>query len=256
MIPYFEWRTIDIGPLTVQVWGMWVALGMLLSLFILERRAKRMKMESQKMFDVSLWMIVSGIIFSRLFVVFFYNPDFYWSHPLEIVKIWQGGLSSFGGLFGAVVAFFVFAKRKGIPKVNWIKMADLLSFSALFGWIIGRIGCLFIHDHIGRPCDCLLAVNFSDGPRLEMALLEILALLPLGLVFFFSRKKQKSQGWFTSVLFIYYGIMRFILDFFRATDIVGADARYFGLTPGQYSGLLLMGAGLWIWSKNRHKKVG
>jgi phosphatidylglycerol:prolipoprotein diacylglycerol transferase len=84
-----------------------------------------------------------------------------------------------------------------------------------------------------------------------MALLEILALLPLALVFFFSRKKQKPQGWFTSVLFIYYGIMRFILDFFRATDIAGADARYFGLTPGQYSALVLIIVGVWIWKENK-----
>lgn len=255
MIPYFEWKTFDFGPLTLQVWGMWVAFGMLLSLFILQKIAKKFNLDSQKMLDVSVWMIVSGIIFSRLFVVLFYDPTFYFSHPLEIIKVWNGGLSSFGGLFGAVVAFFVFAKRKAIPKINWIKMADALSFSALFGWILGRIGCLFIHDHIGRPCDCFLAVKFPDGPRLEMALLEILALLPLALLFFFSHKKQKPVGWFTSVLFVYYGLMRFILDFFRATDIAGADARYFGLTPGQYSAILLVGVGMWLWKKTKYRST-
>jgi phosphatidylglycerol:prolipoprotein diacylglycerol transferase len=46
--------------------------------------------------------------------------------------------------------------------------------------------------------------------------------------------------------------MRFILDFFRATDIAGADARYFGLTPGQYSAILLVGVGIWLWKKTKH----
>ncbi len=251
MIPYFEWKTIDLGPLTLQVWGMWVALGMILALGLLKIRSKALKLDTNKLLDLSVWMIVSGIIFSRLFVVFFYNPHFYFSHPFEIIKIWHGGLSSFGGLFGAALVFFWYIKRQKILQKQWIKIADTLSFSALFGWIVGRIGCLFIHDHIGRPCDCFLAVKFSDGPRLEMALLEILALLPLAILFFISRKKQKPEGYFTSLLFIYYGIVRFILDFFRATDIIGADARYLGLTPGQYSALLLVLAGVWLFKKNK-----
>lgn len=251
MIPYFEWRTIDLGRINVQVWGMWVALGMLLSFYILKKRSRKLKLETEKILDMGIWMIVSGIIFSRLFTVFFYNPGFYLDNPLEIVKIWQGGLSSFGGLFGAVLAFFLFCKWKNIQKRDFIKIADALSFSALFGWIIGRLGCFFIHDHIGKPCDCFLAVQFPDGPRLEMALLEIFSLLPLAFLFFLERKKQKPAGYFTSLLFIYYGIVRFILDFFRATDIPGADARYFGLTPGQYSAFILIGTGIWIWKKSK-----
>jgi len=253
MIPYFEWKTIELGPLTIQVWGMWVALGMLLSVYLIEKRTKRLKMETKIILDMTLFMILFGIIFSRLFEVIFYEPRFYFSDPVEIFKIWNGGLSSFGGLFGAVLAFFWFAKRKQIKPMEWIKIADVLSFSALFGWIIGRIGCLFIHDHMGKPCDGFICIQSPAGPRLEMSMLEILSLIPLALLFFIACKKQKSEGWFTSLLFIYYGVIRFVLDFFRATDVGGADARYFGLTPGHYSSLLLICAGIWIWKKYKVK---
>ncbi len=254
MIPYFEWKTIPLGPLTLQVWGLWVALGMLLALFIIDRRAKRLKLKSEMLIDMSLWMIVSGIIFSRIFVILFYDPQFYFTHFGEMLKIWHGGLSSFGGLFGAAVAFFVFVKRKKLSKFYVYKIVDVLSFGALFGWIVGRIGCFMIHDHLGAHSSCPLAMQTPDGPRLEMALLEILGLIPLAIVFYINRKKQKPDGWFTALLFLYYGVLRFILDFFRATDIVGADVRYFGLTPGQYSSIVLISVGIWFIFKQ--KKYG
>jgi phosphatidylglycerol:prolipoprotein diacylglycerol transferase len=198
---------------------------------------------------MAMWMIVLGLVFSRLFEVVFYDPAFYFSQPLEIVKIWHGGLSSFGGLIGAVIAFFAFARRKKLDKAYLYKIVDVFSFSAVFGWIVGRIGCLMIHDHWGAHSACPLAIVTPSGPRLEMAMLEILGMLPLALLFWWSRNKEKPQGWYTAILFIYYGILRFVLDFYRATDISGSDARYFGLTPGHYSGILLLLCGLWLWAK-------
>ena len=255
MIPYFEWKTISIGPLTIQVWGMWVALGMLLALYIVDRRAKRLHLKSEQLLDMSLWMLISGVLFSRLFEVLFYEPTFYFSHLFEIVKIWHGGLSSFGGFFGAALAFFIFAKRKKITTVELYKIGDILSFAALYGWMVGRIGCFMIHDHLGAHSSCPLAMQTLDGPRLEMALLEILGLLPLAILLYFNRKKERPQGWFTGVAFMYYGVVRFLLDFFRATDIVGADARYLGLTPGHYSAIVLFACGLWLYRKTKNGRL-
>jgi phosphatidylglycerol:prolipoprotein diacylglycerol transferase len=251
MIPYFEWKTILLGPITIQVWGLWVALGMLFALYLVSFRSKQLKLNPERMLDMSLWMIVSGIIFSRIFEVIFYESGYYFSNSLEIIKIWRGGLSSFGGLFGAVLAFFIFAKRKKIGREEMYKVVDIISFSALFGWIIGRIGCLMIHDHWGAYSKNFLAINTSTGPRLEMALLEILGLIPLAIIFYLNRKKQKADTWFTSVLFMYYAVLRFILDFFRATDVAGADSRYFGLTPGHYSAILLLACGIWLYRKKK-----
>lgn len=249
MIPYFEWKTIAFGPLTFQVWGLWVALGMILSLWIIQYRAKQLGIKGDRLIDQAFRMIIFGIIFSRLFEVVFYEPGFYFSHPLEIIKIWHGGLSSFGGLIGAVFGFFSFAHRKKISKKDLYASVDIFSFVALFGWIIGRVGCLMIHDHWGAHSSCPLAIVTSDGPRLEMAMLEILGLLPLAVIFWLGHKKQKAEFWYTSVLFMYYGVLRFVLDFYRATDISGSDARYLGLTPGHYSGMVLFACGFWLWKK-------
>lgn len=251
MIPYFEWKTIALGPLTIQVWGMWVALGMLLALYIIDKRAKRLKLNAAVLLDMSVWMIVSGIIFSRIFEVVFYEPTFYFGNPVEIIKIWNGGLSSFGGFLGAALAFFIFVKKRRLDTVNLYKIADLLSFAALFGWMVGRIGCFMIHDHWGAHSSCPLAMQTPGGPRLDMAFLEILGLIPLAILFYWNRKKEKREGWFTGVAFMYYGVVRFALDFFRATDIAGSDARYLGLTPGHYSAILLVACGVYIYYKKK-----
>ncbi len=269
MIPWFQFTVIRLGPIPIQVWGSFVALGMAVSIWIISRRSKRMGENAEQIIDLALWAIIGGLIFARVFHVFLYEPAYYLSHPIEMIKVWHGGLSSFGGLFGAVMGFIIKMKKTAANKrpANWLKISDILAYAAIYGWMIGRIGCLMIHDHPGRVCDSFLSIRWYDGkPRLDMALLEILALIPLAILFFVKRDKQSpspfracpepvegsrgrgevqsgpvaSNGWFTSILFIYYGIVRFILDFFRATDIHGSDARYLGLTPAQYFAILLV----------------
>lgn len=256
MIPWFQFATVSLGPLTLQVWGFFVALGMVVSMLILYHKMKdRGVKEAQEVVDLAIRMIVSGLLFARGFHILFYDPTFFFANPLEIVKVWHGGLSSFGGLFGAVLVFVLWYKKRQMKGTVLLQYADLFSFAALYGWIVGRIGCFMIHDHLGKPCpDCILALNTPSGPRLEMALLEIIGLLPLAVIFYISRKKQKSSGWFVAILFMYYGVLRFVLDFFRATDIAQADARYVGLTPAQYFAILLVFVGGFLYKKNCLKK--
>ncbi len=252
MIPWFQYNVVYIGPIPIQVWGTFVALGMGLSLWIVYRYAKRYNLDANKLLDLGFWMIVFGVIFARVFHIAFYEPAFFLANPGDIIKVWHGGMSSFGGFFGALIPFYFFREKYGITKKNIKDIGDLVSFSALFGWIVGRIGCVMIHDHMGKPCDCFLAIQAPDGPRLEMALLEILGLLPLAILFIISWKKKKPAGWYTSWLLIYYGALRFILDFFRATDIAQADARYLGLTPAQYFAILLFIVGVrMFWKKKK-----
>lgn len=253
MIPWFEWKTIALGPLTLQVWGLFVAAGMLLGMWIINKRSKKFSLNTDMMFNLGFWMIVWGIIGARLFHVVFYEQGYYAAHPLEIFKLWHGGMSSFGGLFGAAFYFWRAIKKQKLLG-HILVIADVMSFSAVFGWMLGRVGCLLIHDHLGRHSNCPWAMQTPDGSRLEMALLEIVGMIPLALLFFINRKKEKPSGWYVGILFLYYGVLRFILDFYRAKDIVGADARFLGLTPGQYFAIVLALLGLVQWRRSRKNK--
>jgi phosphatidylglycerol:prolipoprotein diacylglycerol transferase len=245
MIAYFTLSEINITSFFfIKIWGFFVALGIGISLLILYQRSRQLKLETAKMLDLAFYLLVFGLIFARLFHILFYAPNYYFSNLIEIFKIWHGGMSSFGGIFGATVSFIWFIKKNMISWPEALKIADLFSFSAIFGWIIGRFGCFFIHDHIGQLNNSFLAVQFPNGSRLDMALMEIFGLLPLVVVFIIIRKKVMFSGFYLSTVLIYYGLLRFIFDFYRATDLSVADVRYLGLTPGQYFGIVLAIIGL------------
>ncbi|MCF6276598.1 MAG: prolipoprotein diacylglyceryl transferase [Candidatus Magasanikbacteria bacterium] len=256
MIPWFQYLSFNIGPLTIYAWGFFVALGFLTSFIILLKKSKEVGMDSESLTNLMLLIIVLGFLFARIFHIAFYEPSFFFSNPFEIFKVWNGGFSSFGGLFGAVLGFFIYGSSRSWNKEIYLKIADLLSFSAIFGWIVGRLGCFAIHDHLGQKVDFFLAINTPDGARLEMALLEILWLIPVAIIFLILRKKVKfGDGWFTIILLTEYGFMRFVLDFFRAVDIAHADVRYLGLTPAQYFAIILLISGIFLFYKINKKST-
>src|SRR3989338_4204799 len=232
MLPWFQFDTFFVGPIPIRVWGFFVALGMAAALGILWERGGEKR---EQLIDHALWVIIGGLIGARLFHVIFYESGFYFSHPIEFFKIWHGGLSSFGGLAGGAVGFFLFAKKQSLAKEVIVRIADAMSYAAVFGWLVGRIGCVMIHDHPGTPCNCFLDLQTPQGPKLDMALVEIIFLLPLAILFLWKLEKRVHDGWHTAMLFLYYGALRFILDFFRT-----GDTRYLWLTPGQFFGILLI----------------
>lgn len=243
MIPWFQFTTVHLGPVPIQVWGFFVAVGMLVGSYILYKKSLAAfgKKDAEKIMDVALSAIISGLIVSRLFHIVFYNPLPFLADPMEVFRVWHGGFSSYGGFVGALLAIVWFYKKKGFPKKeNLLKVLDYFAMGTLAGWMFGRVGCFMIHDHMGMPCDCALAIQTPDGPRLEMAFLELLCLIPLVITFWFFSKKNMPEGFFIGLLGAYYGAVRFVLDFFRATDITGADARYFGLTPAQYFSMIVL----------------
>lgn len=247
--PFFEWRTIELGALTIQVWGLFVALGIGFSLFLLKKRSHLYRTDAVLLLDLAFWILIGGFLGARFAHIFLYEPTFYLSHPAEMLKVWHGGLSSFGGIIGAVISFFLFIKKRALLPKQVMQIAEQLSYAALFGWMVGRVGCSMIHDHWGIPCNCPFAIQTSSGPRLDMAVIEILLLLPLAIFFFLKRKMVTAQLYFFPLLLIYYGILRFLLDFLRATDITGADSRYLGLTPAQYFAILMTMIGVYLIKK-------
>lgn len=246
MIPYLHIPVISIGPIAIHTWGLFVSLGFLVGLWLARQEAKRRGLATGKVVDLCFWIIVGAFLGARLAHVLFYEPSFYLARPLEILKIWQGGLSSFGGFFGAVFAGWLYLKKQ---KLNFWQWADVIAFALPLGWGIGRLGCFLTHLHHGIKSNFFLAVNFPDGPRLEMGLLEALFSLLLFGYFLLMRRRLRFAGFYLINFVLIYGVWRFFADFLRAQDIAGADIRYFGLTPAQYGSLIFAAAGLYWWLK-------
>lgn len=124
MIPYFQYTTIPLGPITLQVWGLLVALGMLVGLWLFYRRAKREGLSGEIVLDLALYLIIGGIIGARLFHVFLYEPQYYLGNPREIIAFWHGGASSLGGFVGAAIAGIIFYKKKQLTRELFMQYLD------------------------------------------------------------------------------------------------------------------------------------
>ncbi|HTM68413.1 MAG TPA: prolipoprotein diacylglyceryl transferase [Candidatus Binatia bacterium] len=247
MIPYFRYTFIPLGPVHIQVWGLMVATGIVVATLVGRREAKRRGLDPDAFVDLATWIMISALVFARLFHVFVYEPAAYLAAPLRIFKVWEGGMSSFGGFFGAAVGALYYARKR---KLRFLAYADAACYAFPLGYGIGRIGCFLIHDHPGTLSHSLLAVRYPGGARLDHGLLLSLTGFAIFAVFYVLNRRRIARGEafgrFLPLLMVSYGAVRFVLDFYRAYDLPGSDVRYAGLTPAQYGSLLLIAGGAWL----------
>ena len=228
MIPYLEWKTFALGPLTLQVWGLFAAIGVVAGVLWARRGARRKGMDVDAVESLAFWTVVAAFVGARLFHVFLYEPAYYLARPLEILSVWKGGFSSFGGFFGATAAV---ALRLKAAKLPFLKAADVLVPAATLGLGCGRIGCFLIHDHPGTLAHegwRWIAVRYPDGPRYDLGLLLGVFDFLLFAAFLSLERKRRGEGWTLAVFLLAYAPVRFGLDFLRTVDV-----RYAGLTPAQ-----------------------
>ncbi|MCX6780317.1 MAG: prolipoprotein diacylglyceryl transferase [Candidatus Magasanikbacteria bacterium] len=259
MIPYFQANAFAIGPITIQVWGLMVSLGMLAGLVVAYKYARQYFLSEQVILDLAVWSIIGGFIMARVFHVVFYAPDYYILHPSEVVYFWQGGASSIGGFVGAALAIYIFAKIKKFSLNELLPYFDVMAMGLWIGWAIGRIGCFLIHDHLGTLSHSLLAVKFPDGARFDLGLLDSILALFIFVVCLLSFKKlvKIRYGLVSKISFMIYAAARFGLDFLRASDLAQSDMRYYHLTPAQW-GMIVIFLGLTfslLFDKIKHNSI-
>ncbi len=183
--------------------------------------------------DIGLLSLVFGFIGAHLMHVLAYQPEIFFERPWEILAVWSG-ISSYGGFMGAGLAIWIYFRMKKLP---FLLYAEVTLFGFLPGWVMGRLGCFTAHDHPGQLSNFFLAVKFPGGARHDLGFYEALLTAILSLLVFFWGRKELVRGTILFRSLLVYGLVRFGLDFLRATDLAAADARYGGLTPAQYCSL-------------------
>lgn len=228
---------MQIGPFALQIWGILVAAGILLGAYSSARFAQKQGFSRDQIYNCAFYLILTAFIGARLFHVIAYYPHYYWRNPLQILFIWQGGYSVIGGFIGAFLAFIIFLRVK---KLKFWDLADSMIYGLPLGLGTGRIGCFLIHDHPGVPTSFFLGVKQPNGTVIHDhgLYLSINGLL-LALVFFWFNRKPQIKGYFLGFFLVWYGIVRFLLDFLRVGDM-----KYWHLTPAQYFSILMVLAGV------------
>lgn len=239
MIPYFGWDTVQVGSITIQVWGLFIALAFLAATWIAARRARAKGLSPDHVWNLAGWIFLASIVGSRAFHVIVYEPAYFAAHPWEALDPRMPGYAIMGGFLGAVVAFTWYVRRLAI---SWIAYADTLIWGLPWGCGIGRIGCFLIHDHPGTLSNGLLAVRYPDGQsRHDLGLYLSLVGFATGLLFLWLNRKPRAPGFWFGTFLIIEGLSRFVLDWLRI-----ADQRYWVLTPAQWLGIVFIGIGVWI----------
>jgi phosphatidylglycerol:prolipoprotein diacylglycerol transferase len=249
LFPYIEIGAFQLGSYKIEPFGTIVLFGVLVGWLMCKWLGKRqgMTMETRLLTHLLIW----GFLGAHLVDVFGYQPERLRQDPLLVFKIWKG-ISSYGGVLGAFIAFFILIRKH--PELNVARFADVAMFGFVPGFWIGRLGCALVHDHIGAPTDFFLAVNFppnryagipEGGMHHDLGLYEALFVMPftflvmcIPLLF-----RRRPDGLMTALAAIAYSVPRFFLDFLRRAE---PDPRYLGLTWGHYLSVITFAVGVYM----------
>jgi len=230
--------------------------------------------EPAKVEDLLTWVVVGTIIGGRLGFVLFYQPAYYFSNPMEILRIWQGGMAFHGGLLGVIVAGVLFCRYHKIPM---LQISDAMALVVPIGLLLGRLANFINAELWGRPTDAPWGVVFPGEAaqacgdvvglcarhpsQLYEAALEGVLLGLLMLVMVLRHGALKRPGLITGVFFTGYGLSRFFVEFFRQPDFqfvsldnpIGWAIQFgnYGLTMGQILSLPMIVIGVFFLLRSR-----
>lgn len=211
---------IRFGPLIIHTYGFLVAMGFLLGLGLAVRQAKKLGIPSNKIIDLGFYILLAAIIGSRLFFIFI-NASHYMKNPLDIFKIWEGGLVFYGGVLLAVPTAIWYVKKNGLGI--W-KTADIFAPSIAIGHALGRLGCFAAGCCYGKPAEPLpWSVTFTDPESLARIgiplhptqLYESAGEFINFLILITLRRYSSFNGQLFMTYLLLYSVLRFIVEFFR-----------------------------------------
>lgn len=248
-----------LGPFTIHTYGVLVAAGFLLGLGLAVRQAKKDGIPPDKIVDLGFYILLSALIGSRLFYILI-NASHYLKNPLDIFKIWEGGLVFYGGLLLAVPTVLWYIKKNSLGV--W-SIADIFAPSIAIGHAIGRLGCFFAGCCYGKPAEGLTwAVTFTDPESLAIIgvplhptqLYESLGEFINFFILITLRKYKSFNGQLFLTYIILYSILRFIVEFFRGDVGRGFITSQLSLSQGISILMFLVAvAGLVILRKREFK---
>ncbi len=239
-----------IGPLAVRWYGLLYGAGLGVSLMILHflNRRRPVFKNSDQILDLAFWVFLLGVIMGgRLGYVLFYNLPYYLKNPLEILSIWQGGMSFHGGLMGSLLVGWRYCKKH---QLSFLAAADLVVIPASLAVSLGRLGNFINRELMGRvienPKFLWLGTNFGDSlPRYPSPLFQsaeaLLIFVIVLALFTFKKNLRPGTLFFTSL--ILFGAFRFFSEFFREPD-TQIGYLWGHLTLGQWLSLAVFMTGL------------
>jgi phosphatidylglycerol:prolipoprotein diacylglycerol transferase len=238
----------------------WYSLAYIAGILIGWVYCKKKLIKDQKILDLFddfiTYAILGIIVGGRIGYVLFYNFEYFFNNPIEILFVWNGGMSFHGGLIGVIIASNLFSK---LNKVNTFIFLDLVSLSAPIGIFFGRIANFINSELYGTPTEVPWSVKFiavddinRHPSQLYEAFLEGIVLFFM-LQFILKKNFAKKTGQISCLFLVLYSFFRIITEFFRTPDL-HIGYLFFNLTLGQLISavFLSIGLALYFYLKNEN----
>ena len=251
VLPYFD--APSVGPITT--FGVLVVLGMMFAVPAGVRHAARLGLDVERARRMATYCGIGGLLGAHYVDLFFYQPG-WWEQSDAVWRFVNpfAGISSYGGLVGGTIGFFVFTRReRGAKRLRY---ADAAALAVVVFLTFGRAGCASVHDHVGVATDFALAVDFPAdnpagvvGPHHDLGLYEFalfaLVLLPLSAIVL---RRPRRAGLYLGIVSIVYAVPRFFFDTLRREI---DNPRYAGLTPAQWCCIATVAIGVYLLVRSR-----
>ena len=255
--PEIDPVALAIGPLAIRWYGLMYLVAFAQFFFLGRHRAQQdWRGVSHTLIDDLLFHGVLGVILGgRLGYVLFYKPDWYLAHPLEILAVWQGGMSFHGGFLGVLLALAWTARKH---RIGFLRLTDFIAPLIPGGLAAGRMGNFINGELWGRVAspDLPWAMVFRGAgaePRHPSQLYQFgLEGLLLFVILWLYSAKPRPMGAVSGAFLAGYGIFRFIAEFFREPDdFLGLVALQ--MSMGQWLSLpmIVIGVGMMVWAYRR-----
>lgn len=247
--PQFDPVALSIGPLSVHWYGL-MYLVAFAQFIVLGRRRIRLQggpLTAEQLDDLLFYGVLGVILGGRLGQVLFYEPAYYFSHPLEIAAVWKGGMSFHGGFLGVLLAMAWWTHRH---RIKWLTVTDFIAPLVPLGLAAGRLGNFINGELWGRVADASLpwAMVFPQAgdllPRHPSQLYHIgLEGLALFAILWAFTSKARPRGAASGLFLIGYGVFRFITEYFREPDH-GIFGQSYTISMGQWLSLPMILIGI------------
>lgn len=247
---------IELGPFSIRYYGVLFALAFVLGYYIMQKIFKNEGISVEVLDRLTLYMIIGTVVGARLGHCLFYEPDFYLSNPLEILKIWRGGLASHGAAIGILIILYLFARKEKKPYV-WI-LDRIVIVVALAGFFI-RTGNLMNSEIYGiktsLPWGFVFKIQGEILPKHPTQIYEGLAYLAIFFLLYriyFKTKGNFKPGLLFSLFLILVFTARFFIEFIKENQV--RFESELPLNMGQYLSIPFVIIGLILLYYSTRKK--
>jgi phosphatidylglycerol:prolipoprotein diacylglycerol transferase len=289
--PNFDPIALHLGPLAVRWYGLMYLVAFIQCIVIGRLRLRLPHVANQgwtakDIDDMLFYGVLGTILGGRIGYVLFYKASYYFANPLDIFKVWEGGMSFHGGMLGVILAMTLFAHQR---KRTWMEVTDFVAPMVPLGLAAGRLGNFINGELWGRVTDpkapwAMLFPGASADDAIWLTKHPVLAakwhlreiyeqyhMLPrhpselyeialegfaLFLVMWFFSRRPRPMGAVSAVFLIGYGLARFTVEFAREPDdYLGLLAM--NLSMGQWLSLpmIIVGIGMFVWAYRRQKRL-